>query len=210
MNLEGVRSGALVAGLAVGLMVAPMALAQSAMTPPVKDYKAAPAGLYAIDASHTGLVAWYPHMGFSYSLFRFLAVAGTLRWDPADPAADTLSITVDPKSITTAATGEDFASKLSGDRYLKTARYPEATFVSKAFHVIDASHGVVDGDLTLMGVTKQVSFDVELIGAGVGLHGTAMGVHVQTQIHPSDFGLSAPFFGPPIRLTVDTEFDRRP
>jgi polyisoprenoid-binding protein YceI len=54
------------------------------------DYKAAPAGKYAIDAKHTGLVVRVPHMGFSYSIFRFQTVAGTLAWDPANPGGDKL------------------------------------------------------------------------------------------------------------------------
>ena len=205
-----IRRGMAAAGLVGALVVAPAVWAQMPPMPrPAQDYKAAPAGTYAIDQAHAAVVARVPHMGFSYSVFRFTGVQGTLTWDPANPGADVLKVTVDPKSIATANTGGDFSGEISGDRFLKSAQFPTITFTSKSFRVIDASHGQVDGDITLMGVTKPATFDVELVGAGKGFHGLTIGVHAETDIHPNDFGLPPPFFGQPIRLTVDTEFDQK-
>src|SRR5579871_2982159 len=103
ISTMAVRAAGLSAILALGLGAA--AAAQPAMPKPEHDYKAAPAGTYAIDPAHTGLIVRIPHLGFSYSIFRFRGVSGTLTWDPANPAADQLSVTVDPKSIATADTG---------------------------------------------------------------------------------------------------------
>src|SRR5579871_4337593 len=122
MNSKAVvRAAGLSALMAMGLGAA-SAPAQPAMPKPEHDYKAAPAGTYAIDPSHTGLIVRIPHLGFSYSIFRFRAVSGTLTWDPANPAADQLSVTVDPKSIATADTGAtDFPAELSGPQFLDVA-----------------------------------------------------------------------------------------
>jgi polyisoprenoid-binding protein YceI len=204
---SSIRRGLAAAGLVGALVAAPSVLAQPAMPHPEKDYKAAPAGTYAIDQSHAAIVARVPHMGFSYSVFRFTGVQGALKWDPANPGADTLEVSVDPKSIATANTGGDFSGEISGDRFLKSAQFPAITFAAKGFHAVDATHGTVDGDITLLGVTKPVVFDVELVGAGKGFRGPTMGVHAETDIHPNDFGLPPPFFGQPIHLTIDTEFD---
>jgi len=174
--------------------------------PPVKDYKAAPAGKYTIDANHTGLVARVPHQGLSYSIFRFGAVTGTLTWDPANPAANTLNVSVDPTSIATPVKG--FPEELAGDRFLKAAQFLQATFVSKSFKPIDASHGKVDGDFTLLGVTKPLSFDVELIGAGKGFRGDVIGAAARGKIDPKDYGLAA--IPGPIELNIDLELDRQP
>src|ERR1700722_13617168 len=126
--LSGLAVGA-VAALAMGSMAA----AQPKMPTALHDYKAAVAGAYKIDPTHTGLVVRVPHMGFSYSVFRFQTVAGTLAWDPANPAADKLEVTVDPKSITTAPV-EGFSDELSGEKFLNTGKFPTITFVSTGFH----------------------------------------------------------------------------
>ena len=194
--------------LALGAMAAltlgSFAAAQP-MPTPEHDYKAAPAGKYVIDPKHTGLVARVPHMGFSYSVFRFQTVAGALAWDPANPAADKLEVTVDPKSITTAPV-DGFSDELSGEKFLNAAKFPTFTFVSTGFHPEGATHGKVDGDLTVMGVTRHVVFDVDLVGAGKGFRGPVMGVTAKTMLDPKGLGLP-PFFATPIELDIDSEFD---
>jgi polyisoprenoid-binding protein YceI len=201
------NSKVFVRGLVLGAAAA-LTLAASAgsQTMPVAshDYKAAPAGTYGVDAKHTGLIARVPHVGFSYSIFRFQTVAGTLNWDPAHPAADKLTVTVDPKSIVTAPV--DGFSQEIGDRFLKVAQFPAASFTSTAFHPTSATHGRVEGDLTLLGVTKHVVFDVDLIGDGKGMRGSVIGVTARTELDPKVYGLPG-FITGPIELIIDTEFD---
>jgi polyisoprenoid-binding protein YceI len=193
-------------GAAAVLAVAVQAGAQG-MPSPQHDYKAAPAGKYAIDAKHTGLVARVPHVGFSYSIFRFNTVAGTLNWDPANPGADKLDVTVDPKSIITGPV-PGFSDELAGEKFLNTVKFPVATFTSTAFHPESATHGKVEGDLTLMGLTKHVTFDVDLVGAGKGFRGPVIGATARLELDPKTYGLPA-FITGPIQLTIDTEFDQQ-
>ena len=182
-------------------------LAGATVAAPVKDYKAAPAGAYVLDGRHAGLVVRVPHFGTSYSVFRFNKLSGNLTWDPANPAKDALTIAVDPGSIATNV--ENFPAELTGEKFLNVGKFPTATFVSKAFHVIDASHGKVDGDITIMGVSKAITFDVTLVGAGQGFKGPVMGVTARTMLTAKDFGLPG-FIADPVELTVDTEFDKTP
>ena len=193
-------------GAAAALLVAGQAAAQPQMPVAQHDYKAAPAGKYAIDPKHTALVARIPHLGFSYSVFRFQTVAGQLGWNPANPGANTLSVTVDPKSITTAAV-EGFSDEISG-KMLKAAQFPTATFASTAFHPEGPAKGKVEGDLTIAGVTKHVVFDVDLVGAGKFFGKQVIGVTARTDLDPKAYGL--PPFMNPIQLTIDTEFDGQP
>jgi polyisoprenoid-binding protein YceI len=182
------------------------AAAQPAQMPVAQhDYKAAPAGKYAIDPKHTGLVVRVPHMGFSYSIFRFQRVAGALAWDPANPAADKLEVTVDSKSIVTGPV-EGFTEELTNDKFLNAAKFPTMTFTSTAFHPTSPTHGTVEGDLTVMGVAKHVTFDVDLVGAGKGFRGPVIGVTAKTMLDPAGLGLP-PFFASPIEILVDSEFD---
>ena len=196
------------AGMAGGVV----AQSQSDLPPGVfmggKDLADARAGTYAIDPDHSAVLARVQHIGYSWSVFRFDRVSGKLGWDPAAPEKSTLSVAVVVESITSNVKG--FASDLAGDNYLKAAKFPEATFVSTAFHRTDATHGKVDGNLTLMGITKPVTFEVELVGAGKGWADMPrLGVHAVASIVPTDFGLPA-LFGKAIEIVVDTEFQRTP
>jgi polyisoprenoid-binding protein YceI len=197
---------ALAFGAAASLALAAAAGAQT-MPTPSHDFHAAPAGKYVIDAKHTGLIARVPHVGFSYSIFRFQGVAGNMVWDPAKPASDTLSVTVDAKSIITGPV-DGFSAEID-DKFLKTATFPAATFTSTAFHPTSATHGTVEGDLVLLGVTKHVVFDVDLVGAGKEFRGAAIGVTAKTMLDPKVFGLPG-FITGPIELVIDTEFDAQP
>jgi polyisoprenoid-binding protein YceI len=173
-----------------------------------KQLADARAGNYTVDPDHCAVFARVQHIGYSWSVFRFDRASGKLAWDPADPEKSALSVAVVVESITSNVKG--FASELAGDQYLKAARFPQATFVSTAFRRSDATHGRVDGQLTLMGITRPVTFEVELIGAGKGwADKPRLGVHATASINPTDFGLPA-LFGKAIEIVVDTEFERTP
>ena len=170
------------------------------------DYKQAPAGTYAIDPDHASVIARVSHLRYSWSIFRFDKVSGTMKWDPANPANASLTAKVDTASITSNVKG--FAQELSGNNYLKSAAFPEATFVSSAFRPMSTRRGKVDGQLTLMGKTKPVTFDVELVGAGKGFADRPrIGVSARGAINPVDFGL-LPLFGDSIEIVLDVEFQK--
>ncbi len=201
-KLVSAAAAALALAFATGAAAQPMK-----MPVPEHDYHAAPAGKYQVDPKHTGLIVRVPHIGFSYSVFRFTDVAGTLTWDPANPAADKLEATVAAKSIETAPIPNfDFPGELTNPQFLNAAKFPQMTFVSTAFHPASATHGTVDGDLTVMGVTRHVTFDVDLVGDGKGFKGPVIGVTAKTTLDPKGLGLP-PLLSLPIEIEIDTEFD---
>ena len=170
------------------------------------DYKQAPAGSYAVDPDHASVIARVSHLRYSWSIFRFDKVSGTLKWDPANPANSSITAKVETVSITSNV--KDFAQELSGSNFLKSTAFPEATFVSSAFRQMSTRRGKVDGQLTLMGKTKPVTFDVELVGAGKGFADRPrLGVSARGTINPVDFGLP-PLFGDSIEIVVDVEFQK--
>ena len=169
------------------------------------DAALAPAGAYHIDPSHTAVLARVSHIGYSYSVFRFDKVKADLVWDAAAPGKSSLTAIVEPGSVDTPVAG--FAAELAGPKYLNATAFPEAKFVSTSFHKLGPTHGRIDGDLTLLGKTHKVSFDVTLTGAGPGFGHPRMGVHASAWITPADYGLS-PFFDRPIELLIDGEFEK--
>ncbi|HEY2070014.1 MAG TPA: YceI family protein [Rhizomicrobium sp.] len=191
--------------LVLGGADAPMKLPHGQKTIAVAD-----SGAYTLDTNHVAVLAHVSHMGFSISLFRFGTVEAALTWDAKTPANSKLSAKVDTSSIETNVPG--FAEELQGEKYMNVKAFPQATFVSTAFRQKDAQHGEVDGDFTLKGVTKKVTFKVTLVGAGPGFAGGptmghVIGIHAETSIKPMEYGFSA-FFSEPIVLTIDTEFDK--
>lgn len=210
-------AAALALWLAMPLTLAATAGAQSPPLPTTlpagvfaaeRDIRLATAGSYAMDAQHTAVIARVSHLGYSWSVFRFDRAQGTLTWDPAAVARSKLSITVETASVTTNVEG--FAAQIAGDSMLKSAAFPQATFVSTVFRQKDAGSGQVDGAFTLMGKTRPVTFDVTLVGAGKGFMGRPrIGVQARTKIKPQEFGLP-PLMTDPIEIVVDTEFERAP
>jgi polyisoprenoid-binding protein YceI len=172
------------------------------------DLKQATAGTYTLDPDHAAVIARVSHIGYSYSIFRFDRLGATLVWDPASTAGCSLSAKVETASITSNVKG--FGEQLAGDEFLKSKTFPEATFTSTAFRQTDPRSGKVDGTLSLMGKTRPVTFDVELVGAGKGFAGQPrMGMTARTRINPVDFGLP-PLLGDAIEIVVDAEFQRNP
>lgn len=190
-------SGAMVLGDAVGQTVTPRAAA---------DVSAMPTGAYQVDVRHTAVIARVSHMGLSYSVFRFDDVSGTLDWNGEHPSISRLAVQVATGSIVTPVEG--FAAELAGDRYLKSGRFPFATFQSTAFRQISSTTGQVEGELTLLGVMKPATFHVELVGAGRGMSGQVIGVHATAVISPQDFGFP-PMLSTPVEIVIDTEFVSR-
>jgi polyisoprenoid-binding protein YceI len=168
----------------------------------------APAGSYAVDPAHTAVLAKVSHIGYGLSVFRFDKVGGVLSWDPAQPERSSLKASVETASISTPVPG--FATELSAPAYLNAAAFPTATFASTAFRRVDPTHGRVEGEFTLMGRTRPVSFDVTLMGAGKGFMGHArIGVQAIGRIDPRDYGMN-PLFSTPIELEIDAEFAQTP
>jgi polyisoprenoid-binding protein YceI len=207
--------------LALGLPVClALSAAFAADTPPPmkiphgqKDISLADSGTYTLDTNHVAILARVSHLSFSVSVFRFGAAKGTLDWDAKNPVKSKLSATVETASIETNVPG--FAEELQGAQYLNAKAFPQATFVSTAFRQTDAQHGDVDGNFTLKGVTKPVTFKVTLIGAGPGFAGGpvighVIGIHAETSINGADYGVPQMLNDQPIVLQIDTEFDKAP
>ena len=168
-----------------------------------------PAGRWELEQSHSSVIAEALHLGVSYYVMRFDRMQASFTWNPADPAATKLQASVD---VTSLDTGDAFGPRAADD-FLAAQKYPEARFVStKVEEAPDGRTGTVTGDLTLMGVTRPVTFDVTFVGVGPGLlFGTVAGFSATTVIHRSDFGSRhfLSFVGDDVRLQIEGEFKRK-
>ncbi len=183
------------------------ALAGAPAAPPVKDPKAAPAGAYKLDENHIGVVARVPHSnGTSYSIFRFDKAHGTLNYDAAAPANIKLDVTVEPGSINSNVAG--FATTISGDRFLKSATFATAQFVSTGVQA-SGTHATINGNLTFMGQTKPATINADLVAVGRSQGGkSVIGFTGSLKFKRSDFGFTAMVgpIGDDIEVLLDGEF----
>lgn len=178
----------------------------------MKDIALVPSGRYTLDPNHLGIIVKVSHLGFSFSIFRFERAHAILDWNHDAPEKSQLNAVVEAGSIATNVVG--FAAELAGDKYLNAAKYPDATFVSTAFHRRDATHGSVEGTFSLMGHSKPLTFEATLVGAGPGFAGGpvlghVIGIEATTTVNPRDYGLPA-IFSEPIEIAIETEFDHKP
>ncbi len=171
------------------------------------------AGVYALDSAH-GKITWsVNHLGFSTYYGQFVNVQATLTLDPANPSASSLTATipltdVDPNS-------DGLKAHLQTPDFFDTANHPVATFVSRSVTVDadDASEATVVGDLTLRGVTRSVTMDVEFNQAGPSMGGVyKTGFDGEATIKRSDFGINyaLPAVSDEVRLHIEGEFVLQP
>lgn len=95
---------------------------------------------------------------------RFNKIEGKVVLNPKDLTKTSLDVTIDAASID--VNHEKLEGELREKEVLDAAAFPSITFKSTKMEQKDASHGTT-GDLTLHGVTKPVTLDVTLNGAGV-------------------------------------------
>jgi len=118
----------------------------------------ASAATYKIDPRHTQVFFTYAHNEYSNLSGRLNEASGALEFDPAKPAASSISIELPLSSLSTGVPGLDDHMK-SAD-FFDAEKFPTASFKSTSVKVKDATHFDLVGDLTIKGVTKPATFAV--------------------------------------------------
>src|SRR5579872_7144312 len=104
------------------------------------------------------------NLGFD-SKGTFKGIQGTIVFDPANPAGDSFDVSIDAASVNTDNNMRD--DHLRADTYFDVARYPRISFVSTSVSAVDKSgHYTVNGNLTIKGVTRPISFPFLATPAG--------------------------------------------
>ncbi|HEY5394197.1 MAG TPA: YceI family protein [Trebonia sp.] len=149
------------------------------------------AGTWAIDPVHSEVSFTVRHMMVSKVRGRFDTFEGTIVTG-ATPLDSTVTATVDLTSINTGQEQRD-AHIRSAD-FFEVEKHPNMTFASTGVRQ-DGGDFLLDGDLTLKGVTKPVTFKLEVSGFGPDAYGgTRVGFSATTEINRSEFGVN--FNGP--------------
>lgn len=190
--------------------------AQSApQKPGALDASRVMAGSYAVDPGHT-LVGWeVDHFGFSDYFGMFGDVTGTLDLNPADISSAKLSVTIPVSKVTVASAGlRDHllrAGKDGGKPDFFGAAPADATFVSTTVRQTSANQALINGMLTLNGVTKPVAIMAEFSGAGAHPMNKKLNIGFRGwgEIKRSDFGIDygIPLVSDEVQLNITAAFE---
>lgn len=165
---------------------------------------------FKVEPSHTHVLFFVNHLGFSGYPGWFTGVDGTLFFDTESPANSRLNITIDAGSVTT--TSAALNDKLKEAAYFNVAQHPTITFNSTSVAKTSDTTGVVSGDLTLLGVTKPVTLDVRFNQRGYNeyAHADMVGFSAKTSINRSEFGMTelVPAVSDKVDLIIEAEFMR--
>ena len=147
-------------------------------------------GIWNIEPSHSEVGFTVRHLGLSKVRGRFNSFSGTVT--VADnQLSSSVSTTIDMSSIDTNNAQRD--GHLQSADFFNTATHPTMTFVSTA--VTETS---LKGNLTINGISKEVTLDLEFHGVTVDAYDmTRAGFSASGQFNRSDFGIS---FNAPIGL----------
>nr|WP_298414774.1 YceI family protein [uncultured Halomonas sp.] len=138
------------------------ALAVSSLLPLTQ----AQAADYIIDkeGQHAFIQFKISHLGFSYILGSFEDFSGSFSYDPEDVASSSVNVDVNVSSLNSNHAERD--KHILNEDFLDASEYPTATFESTGFESTGEGEGKLTGDLTLHGVTNEITMDVTHIGGG--------------------------------------------
>jgi len=194
MRAQSLNSGAIDRGTATALLALAMAVASEGRSAPVAPLGSeAPAGTYTLDKAHSTLAFRVDHIGFSNYRGDFDRFDATLRFDPQNPAASSVSASVDVSSLDIPTPPAGFLDTMFGAAWFDTARFPQMTFRSTKVEPTAPNAMRIHGELEFRGVRRPVTLDAAFNGgyAGHALEPRArIGFSARGILRRSEFGMA--------------------
>lgn len=171
---------------------------------------------YQFDPVHSSISFKVRHF-FSYVNGSFKKFEGTIRVDPDHPEKSSVTATIDASSINTQNEKRD--EDLRSANFFDVAKYPTITFKSKSVKQTGADSADIIGDLTMHGVTKEITLHAKFLGKGKGMGGKSIsGWQVTPEpIKRSEYGLTwskavegTAVVGEEVTVSIDIEAAKAP
>jgi polyisoprenoid-binding protein YceI len=163
---------------------------------------------YVLDPAHTQAIFTINHLGFSTITGAVHDLKGTLTLDVKRIEDSSVTVTMNASSVDTGFEARDEA--LRGAMFFDVAQFPTMAFSSTHITKTGAKTINIQGDLTLLGVTKRVVLKGKLNRMAQDTIGTnvyKVGFTATTTIKRSDFGMKAyvPYVGDDVHVTINFE-----
>jgi len=159
---------------------------------------------YTVDPNHQGVVFEIEHLRISKVFGKFTKLTGTVEYDPKNVEASKFDLTVEAASIDTGNANRD--KHLRSADFFNVEKFPTITFKSTKVtrDGDDKDELKVTGELTLLGVTKTVTIELEVKGpAAKGQYGFTGDI----DINRTDYGMKygVPMIGDKVELDISFE-----
>lgn len=140
---------------------------------------------WQIDPAHTGVEFAVKHMMVATVRGRFTEVSGTV----SEGDEVMVDVTIPTASITTGVDQRD--THLRSADFFDVENHPEMRFTGKLVKGSAAAGGQLEGELTIRGVTKPITLEVEALGEGKDPWGNLKrGYSASGKLNRTDFGLT--------------------
>lgn len=173
---------------------------------------------WQIDSAHSAAQFAVRHMMVSTVRGDFGQIKGSARFDPKDPSKGSIEATVEVASINTRQPKRD--AHLKSADFFDVEKFPVMTFKSTRIEPAGAGRLKLTGQLTMRGVTKEVTFDVEGPSAELkdARGGGRIGASATAKISRKEFGMTwnraieagGVAVGDEVSVTIDLELIRKP
>lgn len=167
-------------------------------------------GRYELEDNHAYLGFSYGHMGLSHPKLQFAEFDAILDLDGNNMANSSVSITVDASSIVAAA--PEFEELIRGPDFLNVSQHPEIEFVSSGYEETSDSTGILNGDLTIAGISKPATLEVTINAAAMNQMNRRemIGFAATGSISRADYGMTdfADWVDDQLTLNVHVEFQK--
>ena len=166
---------------------------------------------WVIDTNHSQTNFQIRHAGVSTVRGSISGVTGTVVWDDKDPSKSSVEATINATTLST--NNEKRDAHLKSPDFFNVEKFPTLTFKSTSVTGANGKLQVI-GDLTLAGVTKSVTLDVD--GPTVPVKGMGgkmvTGFSATGMLKRSDFNFGSKFgaalLGDDVKFTIDMEADK--
>jgi polyisoprenoid-binding protein YceI len=180
--MQRIRSSRKLVGRAVlpaaGILAVSLVLAVPARAEPKQ---------YNIDAEHTSVTFKVRHL-FSKVPGAFNKFEGKVSFDKENPRNSSVEVVIDAASIDTNEEARD--NHLRSDAFFDVENQPRITFKSTGVKSVGKEKLKVNGDLSIRGVKKRVTLDVDLLGFATYYDVERVGFEARTTIDRTDYGVS--------------------
>jgi polyisoprenoid-binding protein YceI len=164
---------------------------------------------FTVDPDHTFPNFTINHLGFSTMHGRFGQTAGKLTVDETNHTGS-VDVVIDAASVNTGFNKRD--DHLRSPDFLNAKEFPEITYKSTKVTINKDASAVVEGNLTIAGVTKPVTLNVKRMNCGINpmdpkKQQYRCGFDAEAKIKRSDFGVKfgLPAIGDDMAIDLEVE-----